>query len=118
MRLLLIVNTSPWGSTLAATALRFARAASDDGDSLAVYFQGEGVYNAIAGSVNDAGAVRLCAGWVQLAEARRASLLLCSAAAARRFPDSLAGDLPPVFQVAGLAVLLEQMAACDRLVSF
>ena len=57
----MIVNASPWGSTLAATALRFARAASDDGDSLAVYFQGEGVYNAMAGSVDDAGAVRLCA---------------------------------------------------------
>ncbi|MFN2167141.1 MAG: DsrE/DsrF/TusD sulfur relay family protein, partial [Anaerolineae bacterium] len=119
MRLLLIVNASPWGSTLAATALRFAQAAAADGDHVAaVYFQGEGVYNALDGRLHDAGSVRLCEAWLHLAEAQEARLLLCSAAAARRIPGPVDEALPVNFEEVGLATLMEQMTACDRVVSF
>ena len=50
MKVLVIVNQSPWGATLPVVALRLVRAmTSDDVEIDAVYFRGDGVYNALPG---------------------------------------------------------------------
>lgn len=115
MKILVIVNDSPWGSTLAVTALRLARALLTD-DLLvdAVYFRGEGVYNAIAGRAADNGTPVLADAWRLLSESRGIPLLLCSSAAQRRLDCAPADG----FREAGLAEVLERMAACDRVLSF
>ncbi len=119
MNILLIVNASPWGSTLANTALRFARAALAAGTPVpAVYFQGDGVYNALPGRVTDAGATDLADGWAALAEDHDVDLLLCSSAAARRWSAKMAELVPAEFREAGLAELVGRLEDCPRVVSF
>ena len=119
MRLLLIVNHGPWGSTHAAAALRLGRAADAVGLSLAaVYFQGDGVYHALAGAGSDPGAEDLHRAWAELAERCGAELLLCSAAAERRLPASVIQNPPAAYRLAGLATMLERLQRCDRVVTF
>ena len=87
MKILVIVNESPWGSTLAATALRLARSALAAEHSIdAVFFRGDGVYNLLAGQGEDAN--DLATQWNELASAEDFPLLLCSSASARRSPAS------------------------------
>lgn len=96
-------------------ALRLSRAMAADGHEIeAVYFRGDGVYNALPGRAADAGTPDLAVAWSSLAESGGFPLLLCSSAAARRL-DSAPGQ---GFREAGLAELLERMAACDRVVTF
>ena len=113
---LLIVNDSPWGSSLPLTALRFAEAAVGQGASLhAVYFQHDGVYNALAGAETDAGTPVLAERWAGLARESGCALWLCSSAAARR----LVGDAwRAPFEAVGKARFLEAVARCRRMVSF
>lgn len=112
-----MVNGSPWGSTLAATALRFARAAIEGGHVLeGVWFQGDGVYNALRGDITDPGAEDLAAAWADLAQAAGCELLVCSSACARRLPGEVAYALAPPSRVAGLGELLELVARADRTV--
>lgn len=119
MQLLLIVNQGPWGGTLAGTALRLGRAAqAADLRLAAVYFQGDGVYHALAGAGTDPGADDLHRAWSELAARGGAELLLCSAAAERRLPADLAAQPPHGYRLAGLATLLEWVRRCDRVVSF
>lgn len=119
MKILFIIKVSPWGSSLAATAFRLARAALDDGDQLlAVYFRADGVYHAFAGDQADAGTPELTSAWTGLAETRETPLLLCSAAVSRRYPPHLSDAIETPFQQAGLARLLELMAASERVVTF
>lgn len=119
MNILLIVNASPWGSTLASTALRFARAALASGDGVpAVYFQGDGVYNALPGRVTDPGASNLAEGWAALAREHGVDLMLCSSAAARRWNREVAEAASGTFREAGLAELVGAMEDCPRVVSF
>jgi tRNA 2-thiouridine synthesizing protein D len=117
--ILIIVNASPWGSSLAVTALRYAHAAVADGDRLAaVYFQGEGVYNALADGAAEAGTPAMCSAWQALAEQSGTRLLLCSAAAERRLGEAAPAPYPAAFRAAGLASLLGYMQQADRVVSF
>ena len=58
MKILVIVNESPWGSSLASTALRFVHAACAAGHEVpAVFFHNDGVYNALEGEVSDGGLI-------------------------------------------------------------
>ena len=115
MNILLIVNESPWGSTLANTALRFARAALEEGMNLrGVYFRGDGVYNALQGRATDSGAQDLSAAWSAIAGEHGVALMLCSAAATRRLPAAVPGP----YREAGLAELFEMMSLSDRVVAF
>lgn len=115
MKVLVIVNESPWGSTLPVTALRMVRSLVGTGAQIdAVYFRGDGVYNALPGRDADTGTPELAAAWQALADTSGASMLLCSSAASRRL-DSAPG---PGFREAGLAEILERMTACDRVVAF
>jgi sulfur relay protein TusD/DsrE len=115
MKILLIVNNSPWGSTLGLTALRFARAAITEGMSLsAVFFREDGVYHALSGRATDAGTPELSNAWCALAQQSSAELLLCSASSQRRLAEAPGSG----FREAGLAEMLELMTVSDRVVTF
>ena len=118
MNVLLMVNHSPWGSTLPATAQRCASALLDAGHTLAgIYFRGDGVYNALAGDVDDPGAVNLVAAWKETATAAGCELLLCSSACARRLPGDRVDGLGPPYRVIGLGELFAVADAADRWVA-
>lgn len=115
MKVLVIVNASPWGGSLAVTALRMVRAMLLRGLSIdSIQFRGEGVYNTLAGEGTDSGTPGFPDAWLELAGEHNFPLLLCSSASARR--------LDPVpdngFRVAGLPELMERMTGCDRVVTF
>jgi sulfur relay (sulfurtransferase) complex TusBCD TusD component (DsrE family) len=115
VKILVIVNASPWGGSLAVTALRMVRAMVSHGYQIAaVYFREEAVYQALAGRVTDHGTPALRDAWLELLRLTGAPLLLCSAAAQRRL------ERPPEagFREAGLAEILDLMNTCDRVVTF
>jgi tRNA 2-thiouridine synthesizing protein D len=115
VKVLVIVNESPWGSSLGLTAWRLVRAMAGSGARLAaIYFREDGVYHALPAAAGDAGTPDLCEAWQSLSRDRSIPLLLCSSAAQRRLDSRPAG----VFREAGLAEALELLAGCDRVVSF
>jgi tRNA 2-thiouridine synthesizing protein D len=115
VKILVIVNVSPWGGSLAVTALRLVRAMLSQGhDVAAVYFREEGVYQALAGRASDSGTPALRDAWQSLHSEHGVPLLVCSSAAQRRLEQAPAAG----FREAGLAEVLETMQACDRLVTF
>jgi sulfur relay (sulfurtransferase) complex TusBCD TusD component (DsrE family) len=123
VKVLVIVNTSPWGGSLGVTALRLVRAMSRAGlrddvrDGLrvaAVYFREEGVYQAVPGRVAEAGTPVLRDAWLELMREAGVPLLLCSSAAQRRLGVCPEGG----FREAGRAEVLELMQGCDRVVAF
>lgn len=115
MKVLVIVNSSPWGGTLGVTALRLVRAMVHAGQRIvAVYFREEGVYQALAGRVTDAGTPTLRDAWLGLMAEAGVPLLLCSSAAQRRLQTCPEGG----FREAGKAEVLELVATCDRVVTF
>lgn len=119
MRFLIIVSDSPWGTSASTAAWRCARALVAAGEVLdAVFFNGDGVYNALPGAMADGGKPGPQASWAALAGASGARLLVCSAAAGRRIDSPTQAALPAPFSVVGLAALLERMDACDRVVAF
>ncbi len=114
MKILVIVNSSPWGSSLGTTALRLVQALPASGLQVAaVYFRGEGVYQSQAGRAGDAGTPGLRGSWLELGERLGIPLLLCRSAAQRRLPQT-AGE---GFREAGLAEVLDLAQACDRVLS-
>ena len=115
MKVVVIVNESPWGSTLPVTALRLVRTlllSEVEVDS--IYFRGDGVYNALQGRACDAGTPDLAAEWTTLSSSSCFPLLLCSSAVSRRL-DSSPGD---GFREAGLAEVMERLLSCDRVLAF
>ena len=115
MKILVIVNVSPWGGSLAVTALRLVRAMLSQGHAIAaVYFREEGVYQVLGGRAADSGTPALRDAWLGLHREHGVPLLVCSSAAQRRL-DSAPAD---GFREAGLAEVLETMQTCDRLVTF
>lgn len=119
VKVLVIVNSSPWGGGLGATGLRLVRAMlqQDRASGLrvaAVFFREEGVYQAIAARVCDNGTPALRDAWLELARQHSLPLLLCSAAAQRRLEACPRGG----FREAGLAEVLDLMDGCDRVVTF
>jgi tRNA 2-thiouridine synthesizing protein D len=119
VKVLVIVNSSPWGGSLGVTGLRLVRAMLKSGSGgglriAAVYFREEGVYQAQRGRITDNGTPALSDAWQDLAAQHGLPLLLCSAAAQRRLEAGPRGG----FREAGLAEVLELMSSCDRVVSF
>ena len=119
MDILVIVNESPWGSSLATAALRFVRAAQHAGKRVAaVFFHGDGIYNALPGRASDDGLPSPVQDWCELAGQGNTELLLCSAASARRLAQSVVNDLPVEFREAGLVEMWDLAGRCDRIVTF
>ncbi len=116
VKCLIMVNESPWQTSLALSALRFAQAASTSGlEVVAVFFREDGVYHALPATVADAGTLELTGSWLEFAAQSGARLLLCSASSQRRLP---AGSGAADFLLSGLAEMLELMQQSDRVVSF
>lgn len=114
MNVLVIVNASPWGSSLGLAAQRLVSALLAEGVRVpAVFFREEGVYHALGGRAADAGTPSLGSIWRQLSTDHGLDLLICSTASQRRLDR-----VPEGFREAGLAEVLERMTACDRVVSF
>jgi sulfur relay protein TusD/DsrE len=115
VKILVIVNVSPWGGSLAVTALRLVEAMLGHGFEIAaVYFRGEGIYQALSGRIVDNGTPELRAAWLKIQQQKSVPLLLCSSAAQRRLERCPTEG----FREAGLAEILELMGGCDRVVSF
>lgn len=115
MKFLIIVNESPWGSSLGVTALRLARALLEQKAQIsAVFFREEGVYQVQPGRAVDSGTPCLGDEWQLLAKHAGIPLLVCSSAAKRR----LYGAPEGVYREAGLVEMMEIMAASDRTVTF
>ena len=115
MKFLVIVNESPWGSSVALSAWRFVHACLDSGVEVpAVFFRGEGVYNALSGEANDAGTENLTEAWLGFGARAGTRLLLCSSSRMRRL------SAPPNrgFTESGLTEMFDLMLTCDRVVSF
>jgi tRNA 2-thiouridine synthesizing protein D len=115
VKIILVVNDSPWGSTLSATAERIARAMVDAGHRLeAVFFREEGVYNAVASMAGHGEAADLAQCWAKLAEQAGTDLMVCQSSSTRRL------DSPPAapFREAGLVEFIDRLAACDRALTF
>lgn len=114
MNILLVVNDSPWGSTLALGAMRLARAAVEAGHRLdAVFFRGEGVYNAMGGTATDSSTPDLAAAWTQMASETGARLMVCQSSANRRLNAPLAAP----FHASGLAEFIDRLLLADRVVT-
>ena len=119
MDILVIVNESPWGSSLATAALRFVRAAQHAGKEVAaVFFHGDGIYNALPGRVSDDGLPCAVQDWCELAGQGETELLLCSASSARRLAQSIVNELPGEFRESGLVRMWELAGRCDCVVTF
>lgn len=135
MKFLVIVNESPWGSCLALSAWRFVRASLDSGIEVpAVFFRGEGVYNALTAEATDAGTESLSVAWRDLETRAGVRLLLCSSSRKRRLPalpaqgligpdfiePGFAGpdSMGQGFIESGLPEMFDLMLTCDRVVSF
>lgn len=115
MKILIIVNEGPWGSSLGVTALRLVRAMiAGKNQVAAVFFREDGVYHAQPGQAVDAGTPNLVEEWAALGGKAGIPLLLCSASASRRLDKVPAGP----YRRAGLAELLDIMASSDRVVTF
>lgn len=115
MKILLVVNSSPWGSTLAVTALRFARAAVAEGMTVTtVFFREDGVFHALGSRATDAGTPALSEAWPEFARIHGADLLVCRSSGQRNLAQSPSGS----FREAGLAEMMERMAASDRVVTW
>ena len=115
MNVLVVINASPWGGSLAVTALRLVRGLLADGVAIdSVHFRRDGVYHALPGRAAAAGTPDLNAAWRELSGRHGFPLLLCASAAVRR----LDSGAPPGFREAGLPELLERMGSCDRVVAF
>lgn len=118
VKILLMVNTSPWGSSRSGVALRFLRAALARRHELsAIYFRADGVYHALPGRQADPGTEDLSTVYAELARAHHIELLLCSAAVTRRFSENATGFQDP-WRVAGLARWVELLDQSERLVAF
>lgn len=114
MKIVLIVNESPWGSTRAVTACRLARAALEAGHQVpVVFFREEGVYNAISGTEADSGTPDLFSSWSGFAENGGTELMVCQSSCRRR----LAGPVASPFREAGLAEFADRLASCDRVLT-
>ena len=117
MNVVVMVNSSPSGSTLSATALRFVSACAGAGLRVkAVYFRGDGVYNLLEGPMSDDSLPAMQIAWVDFAGRHGAELLACSADVSRRLPEgSVEGT---GFTVAGLARWWQLVDESDRMVVF
>ena len=115
MNILIVVNSSPWGTSLGLTALRFARAAVAEGMTVpAVFFREDGVFHTQRARVAQAGTPELADAWPEFAQSCGAQLLVCRSSGQR----NLAEAPGQAFREAGLAEMMELMADCDHVVSW
>lgn len=129
MNILVIVTTSPWGSSLGSTALRFVEAALAAGDEVPViFFHEDGVYQSQKGAISDGGLPDPSLAWKAFAGRAGTRLLLCQASTRRRLQEgdqssqesgqTEPGEEGQQFSEAGLVELLDLASTADRVITF
>jgi sulfur relay protein TusD/DsrE len=137
VNILVIVTTSPWGSSLGATALRFVEAAVAAGDSVpAIFFHEDGVYQSHRGATSEGSLPDPCLAWQEFAGRAGSRLLLCQASARRRLQggdqgqdqgprdsgqtvaEEVSEQVAPHFSEAGLVEILDMVCSADRVITF
>ncbi len=114
LKIIIVVNASPWGSTLSSTAARIADGLLAEKHQLTVFFREDGVYNAVPDTDCDSDVRDLADAWKKMGSQHRVSLLVCQSSAARR----LTGQLHNPFRSASLVEFSDLLADCDRVVTF
>lgn len=117
------VNTAPYQSQSAWTALQFSRAVIQQQHKIKrIFFYHEGIYNAVASAETPANQSDVIAGWSNLASQHQVDLLVCISAAQLRGlkpdNDSVSTLLADGFRIGGLGEMAEAMIEADRLVIF
>lgn len=116
------VNTAPYQSQSAYTALQFSLAAVQDHQIKRIFFYHEGIYNAFASSEAPADQIDIIKSWSALAKQHNIDLLVCISAAQRRglTQDNIDGSplLAEGFRIGGLGEMVEAMIEADRLMVF
>ena len=114
LNIILIINESPWGNSLSATAARLAGHVSDSGHNLqAVFFREDGVYNCQRGMSETSSTENPAGAWADLGANHDTHLMVCQSSAARRLPQK--PESP--FREAGLVELMDRVADCDRVIT-
>ena len=116
------VNTAPYQSQSAYTALRFSQAVVKQHQIKRIFFYNEGIYNAFGSSEVPADQHDIIAGWSNLATQFHVDLLVCISAAQRRGlildNNSPNPKLADGFRIGGLSEMVEAMIDADRLMVF
>ncbi len=128
MKFSLAIYGAPYSSQASLSALRFTRAALDQGhDIYRLFFYGDGVHNGSSFAAPPQDRPQLPEAWQQLAEEHQIDMVICVAAALRRGILNPAeaeryqksGDnLLSGFEVSGLGQLLDASVHSDRLITF
>lgn len=123
MDFLIQVNTAPYQSQSAYTALQFCKAALHQHHTIKrIFFYHEGIYNAFAASEPPADQLNIIAEWSTFATQFNTDLLVCiSAAQQRGLKWESSTDSPQLadgFRIGGLGEMVEAMIETDRLMVF
>lgn len=127
-RFALLVTAAPFSSAGAATALRFAQAAVQNGHHIErVFFFRDGVHNASNLTVAQQDEANVPAAWQQFCREQSIDAVVCVSAAIKRgIVDAREGtrhrlpaaNLADGLQIGGLGLLTEAIINADRVITF
>lgn len=122
MRISLLIQGSPYGTTACQSAIAFAKAVYEQGHSLyRVFFYKEGVYIGNGEFQTPSDESNIQREWVEFGRTHGLQLNLCVAATQRRGFDASTDDpsnTSQVFEYVGLGQFTEAMLESDRVVTF
>ncbi len=123
MDFLIQVNTAPYQSQSAYTALQFCKAALHQHHAIKrIFFYHEGIYNAFAASEPPADQLNIIEEWSTFATQSHIDLLVCISAAQQRGlkwqSSADSSQLADGFRIGGLGEMVEAMIETDRLMVF
>lgn len=128
MKFTLVVHTAPYSADGSYSALQFARALLESGNSIyRLFFYRDGVHNATTLGVAPQDELDLPAAWRELIERHQLDAVVCIAAAlkrgvldaseARRY-ERPSHNLAIGFELSGLGQLLDAAVHSDRVITF
>ncbi len=123
MDFIIQVNTAPYHSQSAHTALLFSQAALQQGHHIKrIFFYHEGIYNAFATTEVPANEFNMITNWSALAKQYHIDLLVCISAAQQRGlkpqDHNSCSQLADGFRIGGLGEMVEAMIEADRIMVF
>lgn len=123
----LVIYAAP-GTQSSSTALNFARAVLDSGNSIyRLFFFQDGVFNACSFNIPPQDEENLPAAWQQLIQENKLDAVVCVASALKRGIVNAdeadryelpAGNLRQGFEISGLGQLIDGAINADRLINF
>ncbi|MCH9696482.1 MAG: sulfurtransferase complex subunit TusD [Gammaproteobacteria bacterium] len=116
------INSSPYQSQSAYTALRFCHAVFKHHELKRIFFYQDGIYNALATVAPHPDTLNLNQQWTELAREHHVDLLVCiSAAQLRGLHSDKTGQScqpSPGFRIGGMGEMAEAMIEADRFMVF